>query len=97
VKKLNPKTVRTTGCPACSATRGTETKVGGVYTCAKCGGIFGTCYKGDSYSLVLPCFAKEPVAPEALRYFDLTTLGSDGVHRVHGWFDPQTRLVHQVG
>ena len=94
---MKPKTVRTPGCPACSAKRGTETKVRGVYSCAKCGGIFGECYKGDANNLVLPYFAKEPVAPEVLRYFDLTTLGSDGIHRSHGWFDPQTRLVHQVG
>jgi len=94
---MKPKTIRTIGCPACSAKRGTETAVSGVYACARCGAIFGTCYKGDSYRLVLPRFAKEPVAPEQLRYFDLTLLGSDGVTRNHGWYDPATKLVHQIG
>ena len=85
-------------CRACSNSRGNrETSTLGVYTCAKCGAIFGSCYLGDSYSLVLPYFTPDPVSPERQRYFDFSTLGSTGLGRRHGWFDPETRLITQVG
>lgn len=83
-------------CPACSSKR--ITFFGQAYRCKKCDAIFSeTIYLGDSYSLVKPWFAKDPVDPKKLRYFDFTCLGSEGITRRHGWFDPETRLVHQVG
>lgn len=85
------------GCPACGHKRAIETETVQVYHCAKCGAIYGTCYLGDSYGFVSPWMAKEQVPAERLRYFDFTTLGSQGVGRRHGWYDPSTRLVHQVG
>jgi hypothetical protein len=47
--------------------------------------------------LVLPYMTGENVPPAEQRYFDITTLGSAGVGRRHGWFQPSTRLVTQVG
>ena len=85
-------------CRGCNNIRGNKpTGATGVYECAKCGAIFGTCYKGESYGLVKPFFAAQDPAPGEARYFDFTTLGSDGIGRRHGWFDPATKLITQVG
>ena len=89
-------------CPACSSTRRSHVVLNGrehpsVYRCGNCEAIFGSCYLGDSYALVIPRFAAEDVPSEQLRYFDFDTLGSAGVGRRHGWYDPATKLVHQVG
>lgn len=88
-------------CPACNGKRARQASpdVFGVYRCSRkgCQAVFGQCYKGDSYQFVLPYMATETVPHERLRFYDLTLLGSDGVHRSHGWYDPETRLVHQVG
>lgn len=85
-------------CRACSNVRGNkETATRGVYVCAKCSAVFGTCYLGDSYALVTPYLSNVLVRPEDQRYFDFTTLGSAGVGRRHGWFDPITKLMTQVG
>jgi len=87
-----------TGCPACSSKRAIPVQGHAqLFTCAKCNGIYGTCYLGESYEFVLPFMASEPVPAEKLQYFDFTTLGSKGVSRRHGWFDPQTKLIHQIG
>lgn len=91
IAERNPR-----ACRACDNVRGNKEVRTGVYTCAKCEAIFGTCYLGDSYAYVLPRMAEgEPKQP--LRYFDFTTLGSAGVGRRHGWYDPATRLIHQIG
>jgi hypothetical protein len=86
-------------CRACDNVRGNKelAAVRGVYTCAKCGAIFGSCYLGDSYGLVSPYMTANIAATERQRYFDFTTLGSKGVGRRHGWFDPETRMMTQVG
>jgi hypothetical protein len=84
-------------CPACSGKRLRDTSVFGVQQCGRCETIFGQCYRGDSYTLVAPYMASEPVPADRLRFYDLTILGSDGVSRSHGWYDPSTKLVHQVG
>lgn len=77
---------------------GTYGPVAGVYTCNHCGAILGSCYKGDSYGVVgrrfdtvENCDTCEPV------YYDLEVLGSDGINRIHGWMNPTTRLIVQVG
>jgi len=58
-------------------------------------------YKGDSYAIRLPWFADDDelknTPPEALRYYDLTLLGSEGIERVHGWFNPASKRIHQTG
>jgi len=68
-----------------------------VFECRRCGAIYGDCYKGESYAIVLPYMAEAEVPPERCRYYDLTVLGSDGVSRRHGWFDPDTRRIVQIG
>jgi len=94
---MRAKTIQTIACPGCGSTRGSETETAQVYRCAKCGAVHGTCYKGDASRFVLLQFAREAVPAEVLRYFDLTLLGSQGIERTHGWYDPATKLVHQFG
>ena len=90
------KTTNQGACPLCSKTKGYS--LGGqTFECASCGAIHGTCYLGDSYSLVKPFFGPECSTPEEQRYFDLTCLGSRGVERRHGWFNPATKTLTQVG
>jgi hypothetical protein len=84
-------------CPACSAKRRNRTTHPSVFECRRCGALYGTCYLGDSYGLVKPFFAAEPVPTERCRYFDFTTIGSAGIDRRHGWFDVQSRRVVQIG
>lgn len=85
-------------CPACN--HRLATIVDGhasVYRCARCKAIYGSCYLGDSYSLVLPFMvASEPPA-DRVRYFDLECLGSRGITRRHGWYDTETKRIVQVG
>ena len=67
----------------------------GVYQCPHCEAVMGQCYKGESYNIVKPYFAKEQPAKEI--YYDLEVLGSNGIERRHGWFDPATGGITQVG
>lgn len=83
-------------CPACNGKLVKTIRVT-VYQCRKCEAVFGSCYLGDSYGYVLPYFAKEAVEPDQLRYYDFECLGSAGITRRHGWYDPATKLVHQTG
>lgn len=84
-------------CPACNHTRGFEVRMASIYECAACHGLYGRCYLGDSYTFVLPHMVGGPVPVEHQRYFDFTCVGSKGVTRRHGWFNPPTRLITQVG
>ena len=85
-------------CPACSSPRSSDhPTIFGVYTCRKCQAVYGRCYLGDSYTIVKPWFAKEEPPAERCRYFDLDCLGSGGLTRRHGWYDPATGLITQVG
>jgi hypothetical protein len=85
-------------CPACNGKRLTATDLGTrIYRCNRCEAIFGDCYLGDSYTIVKPYMAREDVSSDQLRYFDLDCLGSKGLTRRHGWYDPETQLVHQIG
>jgi hypothetical protein len=84
-------------CPLCNRTKGLKKLGTSVYQCPRCKAVFGSCYLGDSYQYVKPYFAPLQVPTKRLAYFDLECLGSEGVTRRHGWFDPETRLVHQVG
>jgi hypothetical protein len=84
-------------CPLCNKNRSVTTVVPQVYRCNSCGSLFGQCYLGDSYSLVKPFFVKEEPAAEAIRYFDLECVGSKGIERRHGWYDPASKLIVQVG
>ena len=84
-------------CPGCSGKR--FQPEGKVWICAECGGYIGEhMYRGDSYSVVLPELHPDPHFPMSeARYFDLSGVGSDGPYRRHGWFDPSTRQIVQVG
>jgi hypothetical protein len=90
-------------CPACSNVAGNEDTAdrNGVATCTACGGVFTTrhIYLGESYTYVLPRMAgaNQEGAADTWRYFDLSTLGSEGLGRRHGWFQPANKLVVQVG
>ena len=88
-------------CPACNHGRGLkEIRPFTVMECPRCGAIFsGNCYLylGESYEYVLPYWAEGEVAPEKLRYYDFMCLSEGKVIRRHGWYDPETKLIHQVG
>ena len=88
---------QTMKCPGCNGQGKPVAGTVDIHECRDCGGIFGHCYLGQSYEYVKPWFAKEPVAPEKLRYFDFTCTGSEGQTRRHGWYDPETKLIHQTG
>ena len=83
-------------CPACSGKRSRSTDYGvSIRECTKCGAIFGNCYLGDSYAIVKPFFLKGEAVEE--KYFDFTCLGSQGITRRHGWFDPASGYLTQIG
>ena len=95
-------------CPACNHTKNRDYRPekfhGEVRECAGCGAIFtrdsAAIYLGESYLIVSPWFADEKdmeAADKRARYFDLTCLGSQGMTRRHGWFDPETKRITQVG
>jgi hypothetical protein len=47
---------------------------------------------------VLPYFDPDPnVGPLTIRYYDFTTLSSQGIGRRHGWYNPATKLIVQTG
>lgn len=90
-------------CPACSSKKSKKHPKHPfqVRVCSRCGAIFtppgSAIYLGESYEIVLPRFTTDPSADERAVYFDLDTLGSEGLGRRHGWFDPATGLLTQVG
>ena len=84
-----------TSCPLCSAP--TPSDVLGVHTCRHCGAVYGECYRGESYRFVLPSLSDGQTPAEDWRYYDFRVIGSDGVERRHGWFDPATKLITQIG
>lgn len=87
-----------TACPCCSAKR--RKPVAGqtqVFTCNSCGAVYGDCYLGDSYGIVLPRWETTNVPSESVRYFDFMCCGSAGITRRHGWYNPASKLIVQVG
>ena len=86
-------------CPACSAPESdsTTTEVRGIVVCGGCGARYTVerVYLGDSYRIVKPQWA-DRCSSRAV-YFDFDVLGSGGVGRRHGWFDPTTGLITQTG
>ena len=84
-------------CPGCSNKRGNKRVEGLIFTCAKCGAIFGQTYLGDSYKYVKPFMTSEAVPVERTRYYDFDCLPSKGLVRRHGWYDTETGMITQVG
>lgn len=84
-------------CPGCSGRTKITTELTQVYECASCGGIIGECYRGDAYKFVNIGTLVPQTEGMEVQYFDLVLLGSDGIKRVHGWFDRQTKNVVQYG
>lgn len=89
-------------CPACNHKKSRPyRKPNGQPTpaneCTKCGAVFGTLYLGESYGIVKPWMTAENIDPNDTRYYDFECLGSEGITRRHGWFDPSTGLIVQVG
>ncbi len=83
-------------CPACNASNDEEIETG-LYRCLSCGCLHGTLYLGESYSHVRPHMTDDPEADKRAVPYDFACLGSDGITRRHGWYDPQTNLITQVG
>jgi ribosomal protein L37AE/L43A len=94
--KQNATIAHASGCPACSEKKALPLN-GQIYRCTKCDAIYGQCYLGDSYSYVLPQMTAEDVPADRTRYYDFTCVGSNGITRRHGWYDPQSKLITQVG
>ena len=85
-------------CLACSRKQGIQLIKGTVYECPKCGCLFSDgMYLGDYYEYVLPYMTTEDVPPERQRHYDFICLGSKGIERRHGWFDPWTKRIVQIG
>lgn len=93
-------------CPACS----TEIEIGRddiqrndwVCHCPKCGGVFGVVYPDRFRRYVADAWHKgEPTGPAA--YCDFVVMrpmdsqGYRTFFRFHGWVDPETRAIIQVG
>lgn len=70
-----------------------------VWQCPHCGAIQSHTYiyLGESYSLVLPYFDNGECRPEDERYYDFLVLTGTGPDRRHGWYNPATRRITQVG
>ena len=74
-----------------------------LYRCLACSCLHGEVNKGTSYGYVKPYMTgglswdEIKAADERAVPYDITVIGSDGLTRRHGWFDPQTKLITQVG
>jgi hypothetical protein len=82
-------------CPGCSGTGKLVPGKVSIYVCSGCNGIFGDCYLGESYEYVLPYWS--PDAKAEGRYYDFTCLGSGGMTRRKGWFNPADKKILQTG
>lgn len=82
-------------CPACGCKRSKTTATVMVYVCTRCECLHGRCYLGESYALVKP-FMKDGEL-DGSKPFDLECMGSGGIRRRHGFYDPADRMILQVG
>lgn len=90
-----------TKCPGCSEPSSTVTPIGNhgaVVRCASCGGIYTRwpIYLGDTYKYVSNDWDPKGSFDGAV-YYDFIYLGSEGVGRRHGWFQPKTKGIVQTG
>jgi len=77
-------------CPCCGSTEKRNTNVSGVFKCS-CGAIYGECNKAEADQFVGSKWYKGQC--EAPEYVDLIIDGS----RFHGWVEPATKKIVQVG
>ena len=82
-------------CECCGGSTGGQVIKGLlVDVCARCGSLNSeTLEIRDTYDLVKSEFSKVEVPLEDCKYFDFT----NGTTRRHGWFDPKTGLITQIG
>lgn len=83
-------------CPACNGSNDIELP-GGLKECAYCGCLHGQTYLGESYRYVKPQMISSREADQRAKPFDITCLGSKGITRRHGFYDPKTKCITQVG
>lgn len=87
-------------CPACSGKKHVAMEDHpGLFICQRCEALHGQTYLGASFDLVKPYMVSDEDEHHVLRlrYYDITCLGSEGLTRRHGWYDPETGFIHQVG
>ena len=70
-----------------------------VWQCPHCEAIQSHTYiyLGESYSLVLPYFDTGECNPDDQRYYDFLVLFGNKTDRRHGWYNPATKRITQVG
>jgi len=88
-------------CPCCAATKHVFVD-SGIVRCLDCQALFTTRHVplGQTYKHVLPRWDERADSREALCssvYFDFEYLSSEGLGRRHGWFNPETGCITQVG
>jgi hypothetical protein len=91
-----------TNCPACGGKKSkpyNPAKPGmhSIRVCGHCEAVYGSCYLGDSYTIVQPEWETAEVEEGTERYYDFTCTGSQGQSRRHGWFNPATGRITQTG
>lgn len=94
-----------TTCPACSGRSNIKyNDLATVYRCLTCSAIHGECSEHVSYSIVSSEWDTGNPPAEQWVYYDLrcrTKPGSPnfrfGGFRRHGWFNPATKKIVQVG
>jgi len=94
------KEMRTNGCPNCGKKiKQKEIKPASVVECQYCEAIYtiSPISLGESYEYVLPYMEDAHIVPEKERYFDFECLSSKGKVRRHGWYNPVTNKITQVG
>lgn len=95
-------------CPGCSSTRSKahpDPRFADKVRICECGAVYSTrpIYKGDAALLISPFMTAEAVPADRTFYYDIDVLGSDGLHRRHGWAAMDLKgasggaLVVQVG
>lgn len=80
-------------CVACS---GSLKGSGLVRVCSRCGGVHVQATSLAQALSVVDFRTLAKQAPEE-RYFDVTYVEGGETHRVHGWYDPTTRKMTQIG
>jgi len=93
------------GCPCCSETAHYPVAGFGdrLVICKGCGGEYTprdeTLTEAESYSRVIDKFTTDPSADDRQKYFDHSYIdGENGIpKRRHGWYDPTTSRLTQIG